>query len=73
MDLTLDLAEDEHTISGSLEFSTDLFERSTVERMAGHLEVPRPGPEHSCGLRGRAACAPAAAVPACAGAGEGRV
>ncbi len=39
MDLTLDLAEDEHTISGSLEYSTDLFDRSTVERMASHLEV----------------------------------
>ena len=39
MDLTLDLAEDEHTISGSLHFSTDLFTRTTAERMAGHLEV----------------------------------
>ena len=39
MDLTLDLAEDEHTISGSLEYSKDLFDRGTMERMAGHLEA----------------------------------
>ena len=42
MDLTLDLLEEEHRISGSLEYSTDLFDRSTVERMAGHLEVRQP-------------------------------
>ena len=39
MDLTLDLDEEEHTISGSLEYSRDLFDRGSVERMAGHLEV----------------------------------
>jgi hypothetical protein len=39
MDLTLELAEEEHTISGNIEFSTDLFVLSTIQRMAGHLQV----------------------------------
>ena len=39
MDLTLDLYEEEHTISGSLEYSKDLFDRGTVERIAGHLQA----------------------------------
>ena len=39
MDLTLELAEEEHTISGNIEFSTDLFALSTIQRMAGHLQV----------------------------------
>ena len=42
MDLTLDLDEEEHTMSGSLEYSRDLFERGIVERMAGHLEARHP-------------------------------
>ncbi|MFL5539051.1 MAG: condensation domain-containing protein, partial [Longimicrobiaceae bacterium] len=36
-DLTLYFAEDERGITGGLEYSTALFERSTIERMAGHL------------------------------------
>lgn len=46
MDLTLDLAEDERKISGSLNFSADLFQRSTIERMAGHLEAWIPARVH---------------------------
>ena len=39
MDLTLDMTEEADAIFGSLEFATDLFKRSTIERMASHLEV----------------------------------
>ena len=39
MDLMVHINEEADTISGSLEFATDLFKRSTIERMAGHLEV----------------------------------
>ena len=65
MDLTLDLYEEEHTISGSLEYSKDLFDRGTVERIAGHLEA-RHLLQHTTLVlghaRGRSFCA------ACAGA-----
>jgi amino acid adenylation domain-containing protein/non-ribosomal peptide synthase protein (TIGR01720 family) len=36
-DLTLTLAADERGLHGAVTYSTDLFERSTVERMLGHL------------------------------------
>ncbi|HVR97714.1 MAG TPA: condensation domain-containing protein, partial [Thermoanaerobaculia bacterium] len=36
-DLTLVLAEREGGLAGTLSYSTDLFERATVERMAGHF------------------------------------
>ena len=36
-DLTLSLRECEQTLVGFIEYSTDLFERSTIERMIGHL------------------------------------
>ena len=39
MDITLDLVEEEDTISGTLEYATDLLTRNSMERMAGHLEV----------------------------------
>jgi len=36
-DLTLDLAAHAGGVSGALEYATDLFDRASVERMAGHL------------------------------------
>ncbi|MGB7921969.1 MAG: amino acid adenylation domain-containing protein [Pyrinomonadaceae bacterium] len=36
-DLTLSMTETEGGITGAFEYSTDLFERSTIERMAAHL------------------------------------
>jgi amino acid adenylation domain-containing protein len=36
-DLTLTLSEGRETIVGTLEYATDLFDRTTAERMAGHL------------------------------------
>src|SRR5262249_11534952 len=38
-DLWLALADDEAGLAGGIEYSTALFDRSTTERMAGHLEV----------------------------------
>ena len=38
-DLTLDFQETGEELSGALEYSTDLFDAATVERMAGHLLV----------------------------------
>ncbi len=38
-DLTLSLSESAEGLSGSLEYRTDLFERPTIERMAGHLQT----------------------------------
>jgi amino acid adenylation domain-containing protein len=38
-DLTLSLAESEAGLEGVLEYSTELFERSTIARMAEHLRV----------------------------------
>ncbi|HST62951.1 MAG TPA: amino acid adenylation domain-containing protein, partial [Longimicrobium sp.] len=37
-DLTLDVEADAEGIHGTLEYSTDLFERATIARMLGHLE-----------------------------------
>ncbi|MEV1177007.1 amino acid adenylation domain-containing protein, partial [Nonomuraea sp. NPDC049784] len=36
-DLRLILMEEEQALKGAVEFSTELFDRSTVERMVGHL------------------------------------
>jgi amino acid adenylation domain-containing protein len=38
-DLTLSLVESEHSIAGSIEYSTELFDASTMQRMAGHFAV----------------------------------
>ena len=38
-DLRLDLIEAAGTLSGYFEYSTDLFEAETIERMAGHFQV----------------------------------
>ena len=64
MDLTLDLVEEEHTISGSMEFATDLFAQSAMERMARHSGGPAcmqmMAPVHHANLRhGQKAGAPA--------------
>ncbi|XXX76161.1 amino acid adenylation domain-containing protein [Sorangium sp. So ce134] len=37
--LGLTMAERAEGLSGTLEFATDLFDRASIERMAGHLEV----------------------------------
>ena len=37
-DLTMTLLETEGGLSGKLEYNTDLFERSTIERMIGHYK-----------------------------------
>lgn len=38
-DLSLALEEENGHLWGNLEYNADLFERSTIERMAGHLQV----------------------------------
>jgi amino acid adenylation domain-containing protein len=38
-DLTLSLAEREDKLVGFFEYSTDLFDHSTIERMTGHLQT----------------------------------
>ena len=38
-DLSLFMSSDEDVLCGSFEFSTDLFNRATVERLAGHFGV----------------------------------
>jgi amino acid adenylation domain-containing protein len=38
-DLTLGLAERDGKLIGFFEYSTDLFDRSTIERMAGHFQT----------------------------------
>ena len=38
-DLTLSLSDDPHAVHGRVEYATDLFERTTMERLAGHLET----------------------------------
>src|SRR5207248_3528526 len=38
-DLTLVLSETEQGLVGEWEYSTDLFERSTIERLGGHFET----------------------------------
>ncbi len=38
-DLTLELEEDAGGISGNFEYSTDLFDDGTIERMSGHFQV----------------------------------
>ena len=38
-DLTLDLSESGEEITGALEYNTDLFERETIARLAGHLQT----------------------------------
>ncbi|HSK75928.1 MAG TPA: amino acid adenylation domain-containing protein, partial [Thermoanaerobaculia bacterium] len=39
LDLTLSLFEGAGHLTGSIEWNTDLFERATIERMAGHLKI----------------------------------
>jgi len=39
LDLTLSLAEQDGKLIGFFEYSTDLFDRSTVKRMAGHFQT----------------------------------
>ena len=41
MDLSLDVVESEGRLIGRLEYSADLFDHSTVERMGGHLQARR--------------------------------
>jgi amino acid adenylation domain-containing protein len=38
-DLTLSLMDKEHGIAGHIEYSTDLFNRDRIERMAGHFQT----------------------------------
>jgi amino acid adenylation domain-containing protein len=38
-DLTLSMVETEQGLMGGLEYSTDLFDTTTIERMVGHLET----------------------------------
>ena len=38
-DLRLSLAESGDTLAGSMEYSTDLFEATTIERMLGHFQT----------------------------------
>jgi len=38
-DLSLFMVETEQGLAGALEYNTDLFERATIERMAGHLKT----------------------------------
>jgi non-ribosomal peptide synthetase component F len=37
-DLSLSLSDQDDAIRGELEYATDLFERSTIERLAGHFQ-----------------------------------
>ncbi len=39
LDLSLSMGEDEGRFGGSLTYGTDLFDRSTIQRFAGHLAV----------------------------------
>ena len=39
MDLVLDVAEWEGMLKGRIDYNSDLFNCSTVERMAGHLQA----------------------------------
>uniref|UniRef100_UPI00068B5399 non-ribosomal peptide synthetase n=1 Tax=Andreprevotia chitinilytica TaxID=396808 RepID=UPI00068B5399 len=38
-DLTLSLGEDGDALTGNLEYASDLFDRSTIERLVGHLHT----------------------------------
>jgi amino acid adenylation domain-containing protein len=38
-DLTLSMTETEQGLAGAMEYSTDLFDPSTIERMVGHFQV----------------------------------
>jgi amino acid adenylation domain-containing protein len=38
-DLTLDLTEQDGRLYGAIEYSTDLFDKSTIERMIGHFKA----------------------------------
>ncbi|MFW9261381.1 amino acid adenylation domain-containing protein [Nostoc sp. CALU 546] len=38
-DLTLEITETQQGLFGTLEYNTDLFEASTISRMAGHLQI----------------------------------
>ena len=42
MDLVLDVAEWQGALKGRIDYSTDLFTRDTIERMAGHLQAGHP-------------------------------
>jgi amino acid adenylation domain-containing protein len=38
-DLTLYMAEEDGALTGLMEYNTDLFDRTTIERMVGHLQT----------------------------------
>jgi amino acid adenylation domain-containing protein len=38
-DVTLQMQETPHGLRGEIEYATDLFDRSTIERLAGHLRI----------------------------------
>ena len=54
MDLVLELLESADRVSGDLEYSTDLFARSTMSRMAAHFQVG--ADSRACALQLCSAC-----------------
>ena len=56
-DLTLSLTERPEGLQGALEYATDLFERATIERMAGHFTHPARRHRGRSGAADRAAAA----------------
>ncbi|HKV08204.1 MAG TPA: amino acid adenylation domain-containing protein, partial [Thermoanaerobaculia bacterium] len=50
-DLTLSLVEEEGSLAGALEYSTDLFDRTTLLRLAAHWEILLSGALASPGAR----------------------
>ena len=60
MDLAIDLFQSHAGLSGTIEYSTDLFDHSTIERMLGHFQVLLEGIADD---PGRCSIRPAAAHP----------
>ena len=56
MDLVLELLETPDDVAGGLEYATDLFTRSTMDRMAGHLQVGSLHPAVCWSLARSSAC-----------------